>query len=106
MLTGLFNIHGWTTRIRTGNDRTKTCSVTITPWSNMNICCKGNGFPAISKILTLNFSIRLGLLPFLLSFSVVLFLYFVAGTRKFLSVVFSAAPLPYGSRERVWDGYD
>ena len=25
---------GWTTRIRTGNDRTKTCSVTITPSSN------------------------------------------------------------------------
>ena len=24
----------WTTRIRTGNDRTKTCSVTITPSSN------------------------------------------------------------------------
>ena len=23
----------WTTRIRTGNDRTKTCSVTITPSS-------------------------------------------------------------------------
>ena len=25
---------GWVTRIRTGNDRTKTCSVTITPSPN------------------------------------------------------------------------
>ena len=24
----------WTTRIRTSNDRAKTCSVTVTPWSN------------------------------------------------------------------------
>ena len=28
------SFYGWTTRIRTGNDRTKTCSVTITPSSN------------------------------------------------------------------------
>ena len=33
--TGKSFLHdGWTTRIRTGNDRTKTCSVTITPSSN------------------------------------------------------------------------
>ena len=29
----------WTTRIRTGNDRTKTCSVTITP-SSKNVAAK------------------------------------------------------------------
>ena len=28
----------WTTRIRTGNDRTKTCSVTITPSSRLCGC--------------------------------------------------------------------
>ena len=28
------DLRSWTTRIRTGNDRTKTCSVTITPSSN------------------------------------------------------------------------
>ncbi len=27
----------WTNGTRTHNDRTKTCSVTITPWSNTNI---------------------------------------------------------------------
>ena len=44
---------GWTTRIRTGNDRTKTCSVTITPsssilsqkqWLRQKIGCKGSVF--------------------------------------------------------------
>ena len=44
---------GWDTRIRTRNDRTRICSVTITPYPNvffvvamsfLNCECKGNTF--------------------------------------------------------------
>ena len=38
-------MESWTTRIRTGNDRTKTCSVTITPSSKQkNAIAEPNTF--------------------------------------------------------------
>ena len=54
---------GWTTRIRTGNDRTKTCSVTITPSSNqMNLvkfACKGTNTLVILQIFWFFFKFTL-----------------------------------------------
>ena len=47
----LADFYGWVTRIRTGNDRTKTCSVTITPSPNHALCGgKGTKNLAFSQI--------------------------------------------------------
>ena len=56
----------WTTRIRTGNDRTKTCSVTITPSSNtFAVCgCKGMKKIAFCKIFYLWIAVLLSDYPF------------------------------------------
>ena len=43
----LSELSSWVTRIRTGNDRTKTCSVTITPSPNCG--CKGNNFNSFQR---------------------------------------------------------
>ena len=51
--TGINN-KGWTNGTRTHNDRTKTCSVTITPWSKLWFGCKvSNKLPNIQIFLAI-----------------------------------------------------
>ena len=49
----------WGTRTRTKNDRTRICSVTITPYPNVLICgCKGTAFFGMRKNFNYFFCFR------------------------------------------------